>query len=250
MKTITLIFIGIIISFCSQAKVIHVYVALCDNASQGIVPVPEKLGNGDDAYNNLYWGAYYGTKAFFKRSNQWTMVDCQAVNDTIIERCVFQHKASNTYLVAHAYRGRLIKNCIEDFLKAAAGGELPQLYVEGEELDNGNKERLVAYVGHDGLMEFSIDQLPKAKGQAKRDAIVLACISKSYFEEPIRKTGATPLLWTTGLMAPEAYTLEAAVNAWIVGASSEEVREKAAATYHKYQKCGINGARRLLVTGY
>ncbi len=33
---------------------LHVIVALVDNASQGIVPVPVKIGNGDDAFNNLY----------------------------------------------------------------------------------------------------------------------------------------------------------------------------------------------------
>ena len=38
-------------------RVIHAFVALCDNKNQGIVPVQEKLGNGDDAQNNLYWGA-------------------------------------------------------------------------------------------------------------------------------------------------------------------------------------------------
>lgn len=29
-----------------QTKTIHVFVALCDNANQGVVPVPEGLGNG------------------------------------------------------------------------------------------------------------------------------------------------------------------------------------------------------------
>lgn len=44
---------------------LHVIVALVDNAFQGIVPVPAKIGNGDDAFNNLYWGAAFGVKTFF-----------------------------------------------------------------------------------------------------------------------------------------------------------------------------------------
>lgn len=32
-------------------KTIHVYVALCDNVYQGIVPVPKAIGNGDDPRN-------------------------------------------------------------------------------------------------------------------------------------------------------------------------------------------------------
>ena len=33
--------------------VAHVIVALCDNESQGIVPVPARLGNGHDPGSNL-----------------------------------------------------------------------------------------------------------------------------------------------------------------------------------------------------
>lgn len=32
----------------NTARVLHVLVALCDNEHQGIVPVPAKIGNGDD----------------------------------------------------------------------------------------------------------------------------------------------------------------------------------------------------------
>ena len=38
----------------AETKIIHVFVALCDNDSQGIVPVPKKIGNGNDPDNNLY----------------------------------------------------------------------------------------------------------------------------------------------------------------------------------------------------
>jgi len=51
-------------SFCaifpkanSQSKTVHVFVALCDNEFQGIVPVLLTLGNGKDPTRNLYWGA-------------------------------------------------------------------------------------------------------------------------------------------------------------------------------------------------
>ena len=53
------------------------------------------------------------------------------------------------------------------------------------------------------------------------------------------------MLLTTGLMAPEAYTLEAIVRAWVGGGSTAAVREAAAAAYHKYQNCGLRAARKL-----
>src|SRR6188474_1339529 len=55
----------------SQLKTIHVFVALCDNKYQGIVPVSAKIGNGQDAASNLYWGAAYGVKTFFSKSSEW-----------------------------------------------------------------------------------------------------------------------------------------------------------------------------------
>ncbi|MGZ5013499.1 MAG: hypothetical protein ACXV7E_05720, partial [Methylobacter sp.] len=46
---------------------ISVIVSLVDNVSQGIEPVPAKIGNGDDPRNNLYWGAAYGVKTFLSK---------------------------------------------------------------------------------------------------------------------------------------------------------------------------------------
>jgi len=46
-------------------------------------------------------------------------------------------------------------------------------------------------------------------------------------------------------MAPEAYTLEAAVEGWIARENAEQIRERAARAYDKYQKCGLKAAGRL-----
>src|SRR5688572_31348119 len=51
----------------SLTRTIHIFVALCDNKYQGIVPVPAGIGNGQDPKNNLYWGAGYGLKSFFSK---------------------------------------------------------------------------------------------------------------------------------------------------------------------------------------
>jgi len=51
-------------------------------------------------------------------------------------------------------------------------------------------------------------------------------------------------------MAPEAYTLQAALDGWIRNETGEEINERAAQIYQKYQKCVINGARKLFTTGF
>src|ERR1700722_7703404 len=65
-----------------SGRVAHVLVALADNRYQGIVPVPAAIGNGDDLIHNLYWGAGYGLKTFFRRSADWELIGkCQVVKD-------------------------------------------------------------------------------------------------------------------------------------------------------------------------
>jgi hypothetical protein len=99
-------------------------------------------------------------------------------------------------------------------------------------------------------MDFQLEVYPESNGSTVRDAIVLACVSKSFFSKPLRSAGANPLLWTTGLMAPEAYTLKSAIDGWILKESGEDIRMRAAKAYHKHQDCGLNAAKNLLVTGW
>jgi hypothetical protein len=234
-------------------RAIHVFVALADNQHQGIVPVPARLGNGDDPEHNLYWGSAYGVKTFFARSADWMLMSCNAKpKPEVLERCIFKHRRTNTYMVADAYRGSEIREAILDFFDAAAGAS-PESIVASpsvERLSIRGGSNLVAYVGHDGLMDFSLPIIPKRKNATHRDAIILACASKQYFAEVLREGGAYPLLWTTNLMAPEAYTLKSALDGWIGGENSEQIQDRAAGAYDKYQKCGLRAAHRLFATGW
>ena len=239
----------------SAPRVVHVFVALADNQHQGIVPVPARLGNGLDPARNLYWGAAAGVKTFFSRSQDWVSIRClPKPKIEVLERCIFRHRASNVYLVADAYRGDEIRQAILDFFDAAAGAnpETIDASTPGQAVSITSRggANLVAYVGHDGLMDFRLPLVPQRKNQSHRDAIILACISQRFVAEPLRAGGATPLLWTTGLMAPEAYTLKAALDGWIARESSDQIRERAAAAYDKYQKCGMKAARRLFASGW
>jgi hypothetical protein len=99
-------------------------------------------------------------------------------------------------------------------------------------------------------MDFQLPLIPKRKNDIHRDAVILACASKQYFAATLRTGGAYPLLWTTNLMAPEAYTLKSALDGWIAGETADQIRDRAASAYDKYQKCGYNAARRLFATGW
>lgn len=238
----------------SALRLIHVLVALCDNDSQGIVPVPKKIGNGNDPANNLYWGCGYGVKTFFTNSDDWQLLKTVKNPATdVLERCVWKHRRYNCILVADAYRGARIKNCTVNFLQNASGNfsdtvsvivqQKPMLLLVG-------KAQLVSYVGHDGLMDFSIYDPPKQKDGAAKDVMILACASRLYFKDAIRTAGANPVLWTTNLMGPEAYTLKAAIDGWLLHESGEQIRQRAAEAYNKYTKCGMKGALNLFASGF
>tara|TARA_B100001059_G_C17738669_1_gene530318 strand:- start:190 stop:633 length:444 start_codon:yes stop_codon:yes gene_type:complete len=136
------------------------------------------------------------------------------------------------------------------FLGSLAGNQQMKVAHENLELSFAGKVDLMSYIGHNGLMEFSAEGNFKNTSQNKKDAIILACISKSYFSTYLQQTQSNPLVWSTGLMSPKVYTLEWALQGWIQNESSEQIRERAAKAYHHYQKCGLKGAKRLLVTGF
>lgn len=253
MKKSFIVFVLILATFLAKAetKTIHVFVALCDNQYQGIVPVPAHLGNGKELNKNLYWGCGYGVRSFFKlKTKDWNLIKTtKPSNPYILERILFKHATKDVYLLADAYDGEQIKSCTEDFLKASNGQNPIQIKNGETTLNFGGKSNLLSYVGHDGLMDFEVE-IKYQPTTTKRDVIILACYSKNYFSPHIKKAGANPILWTTHLMAPEAYTLKSAIDGWMLNETGKQIDERAAQTYNKYQKCGIKGARNLFTTGF
>lgn len=241
-----------VLSYAQEIKTIHVKVALCDNKYQGIVKVPKGIGNGQDANNNLYWGCGYGIRTFFKKKPEWKEVKRYPANGICLERIVFKHITKPYYLVADAYDGKYIKQCTVDFLNACSGIKKDSLKLD-ENISIGIEgcAKLVAYIGHNGLMDFTLthSKFTNTDGQ-KRDAIILACASKQYFSTFLKSANANPLVWTTNLMCPEAYTLYDAVKSYINGDSASKIRENAASAYSQYQKCSLGAAKKLLVTGW
>lgn len=224
----------------------HVIVALADNEHQGIVPVPKALGNGDDPAHNLYWGAAFGVRTFLKKSSDWKEIRVfEHPSANVLQRSIFVHRDGRTYLVADAYRGQKIRAAIEDFFRIAAGQEPDITNGSVNGMVRSPKATLAVYVGHDGLMDFSLPKTFEGNRDHQRAVIILACASKSYFSAGLRSTGSDPLLWTTGLMAPEAYTLKAALDGWIAEEAPAQIQKRAAEAYAKYQKISLNAAQRL-----
>jgi hypothetical protein len=210
----------------------RVIVALADNDAQGIAPVPATLGDGDDARNNLYWGARYGLKTFFKKDAGWRVVGVQKQpSPDVLERVTFERRDRRgarevtLRVVAEAWRGDEIKAATEAFLDDSGDAHV------------GGGPHVVAYVGHNGLMDFDLPRA-KRKPKAAQGEIVLACISEDYFRDRL----SSPVVLTSSLLAPEGYVVEGAVRAALTG---RDPRLAAAKAYAKYQKISVRAARRM-----
>jgi hypothetical protein len=231
-------------------KTIHILVALCDNKFQGIVPVPAKIGNGQDPENNLYWGCAYGIKSYFKKSSEWKFIKSEKRKGNILERVIFKHASKDYYLIADAYDGKEIKSCTKDFLNSNSGSLKETTTINNKIIGLYGNSDLVAYIGHNGLMDFTLDETYANTDSKKRDCIILACKSRNYFSPYIKNAKSTPLVWTTQFMAPEAYTIHDALSGYVLNENAGQIHQRAAKAYSKFQKCSLKAASNLLATGF
>jgi hypothetical protein len=214
------------------------------------VPVPPKIGNGQDPNSNLYWGNNYGVRSYFKNSRDWKLIKKQFIDSTKLERVVFKHASQNYYLVADAYNGKLIKQSIHDFMFSCSGQLKDTMHVNDQVIGINGNAVLMAYIGHDGLMDFRLADEFDAQPNAPQNFIALACESKQFFSSYIKHTKAYPLLWTKQLMCPEAYTLHDALAAYINNEPQQTVYQRAVSAYSKYQKCSIKESEGILTSGW
>jgi hypothetical protein len=99
-------------------------------------------------------------------------------------------------------------------------------------------------------MDFQIPPIAGTRRDKPRKTIILACASRSFFSPYIRQTVLNLCLWTTGLIAPEAYTLKAALDGWIAHEDDEAIRRRTAQAYDRYQKCGARAALKRFATNW
>jgi len=224
-------------AFAEPAR-IRVFVALADNKSQGIIPVPAKIGNGDDPNGNLYWGCSEALPPVFKASRDWKLVSTAAgPKASILERAVFAHRGGKYELIADAYRGSAIMECTIDFF-AALASDTPVERIP-----------LVAYIGHDGLMDYVLPDVATAKRGPGREAIVLCCKSRDFFGPHLKAVNARPTLLTTQLMYPGGFLLRSALDGWIVGETPAQICQRAAVAYARNQKIGVKVAAGVFASG-
>lgn len=222
--------------------VVHAYIPLCDNIHQGIIPTSSSLGDGMNLKTNLYWATSGGTKAYFKKQNDWVLVyDAFDIDSNVLERLIFKkiYPNSTVYFVADAYRGDRMEVCVNDYLAAISVNHLDTILTSTTDtvLAAGHSD-LIIFNGHNGVMDYiNIKPWPN-KTNKRTDIVMNSCVSYGYLQEEFMLAGGYPLVRSKSLLYPGAYVLEQIINDWVLGKDEKTICLNAGRTYCEKHDCG------------
>jgi hypothetical protein len=231
--------------------VIEVHAPLCDNSI--IACGNPKLGDGDNPATNLYWSTTPGLGEWFaRRGSGWKRV--LATTDTgdpdvlvlhVYRRVVASSEAWRrrgapkqvvVELVIHGWRGKAIDRALAAFAQDVSGvGARTVRLPEGGDVAAGGAAQLVAWVGHNRLMDLASFEWP-APGKLAIGALAIACDTAPYLKRELTAPTRVPLLLTEDLMFANAAPLEAAVLAFATGGGFSQIRTDASVAYAGVQR--------------
>ncbi len=235
----------VIVAKPSGYRIAHVLVCLCDNVHQSILKVPEKIGNGRDLANNLYWGNSEGVVGIFDKAPAWKRVArWQPEGSDILERRIYLNKSQRCLLLVDAYAGEAMKACLTSHLAYLAG--LEALNVSATEttpaFPAGGQADFVGFIGHNGLMDFQLSTPERKADAGPKSTAIFCCHSARYFSPHLATLQVKPLCLTRQNMYPGSFLMREVLAAWLENKSAEQCTAAAAAAYAKNQKISFKAA--------
>jgi hypothetical protein len=213
-------------------RIIHALVCLCDNEHQSIAKVPEKIGRGRDLANNLYWGNAEGLAGVFGKARQ----------EIILERRAYHHAKHKALLVADAYRGESMRECLATYFGYLAGNEAVAVEAGERRFPAGGTADFVAFIGHNGLMDFTLDVPSRESAATPKATAAFCCRSLAYFNPLLTELRAKPYCLTKQNMYPGAFLLRDVLEAWLSGETPQGATARAAVAYAANQKISLKAA--------
>ena len=246
--------------------VVEVHVPLCDNTI--IACGNAKLGDGDNPETNLYWSTTPGFGSWFNRKNGgWKRVlklrEGETGDKDVLALHVYRRTANTPAawrkrgappkmeidIVVHGWRGTAIDRALAAYAADISGEGSRTITLnkaderrtrssaasdakDGDKstLEAGGAAQIVAWVGHNRLMDLEPFQWP-APGKATKGTIAIACHTAAYMEDNVPSATRVPLLMTRDFLFANAAPLEAAVLAFASGGSYSKIRLDAATAY-------------------
>ncbi|MDX2087404.1 MAG: hypothetical protein SFX73_06130 [Kofleriaceae bacterium] len=233
--------------------VVEVHVPLCDSSI--IACGNAKLGDGNNPETNLYWSTTPGFGSWFaRRGSGWKRVLKLTATDSgdpdVLAVHVYRrHVPAPTAwrkqgappniaidLVIHGWRGTAIDRALAAYAADVSGkGARTLTLADGSTIDAGGAAQLVAWVGHNRLMDVDAYAWP-APGGVTKGTIAIACHTADYMEEQVPSATRVPLLMTRDFLFANAAPLEASVLAFAAGGDYARIRLDAATAYAGVRK--------------
>ena len=252
-----------------RPMVVQVHAPLCE---QSIIPCGNaRLGDGESLRTNLYWATTAGFGRWFGRSGGgWKRVlewregetgDPEVLSVMVYRRTIATAaawrkrgapKSFTLYVVIHGWRGTAIDRALKAYARELAGLDerLVQLGAatttaraataattsELELVRAGGGAHLVAYSGHNRLMDYPAAYAWPAPGSRPIGAIAVACHTASYMATQVSSAMRVPLLMTRDFLFANAAPVEGVILAFARGGGYAELRRAAAEAYAGVQK--------------
>jgi hypothetical protein len=232
--------------------VVQVHVPLCDNTILRCGNA--RLGDGNSPRTNLYWATGEGFAGWFgRRGTAWKQVldsDGTAVaDDDVLDVRVWRRSLATStawrrrgapgridvYLVVQAWRGTAIDRGLAAYFDDLYRDRPRRITLsDGAVVDAGGAARIVAYVGHNRLMDVDTPDwtaMARASGTRTKGAVAIACHTAAYMAKHLPAPTRVPLLMTRDFLMASAPTLDGAVVAFAAGGDYRAIRRGAAAGY-------------------
>jgi hypothetical protein len=244
-------------------------VALCDNDSQGIVPVKNrKICMGDVPERNLYWATSGGLKAH-AQTRRWKRVLYEKQpNDLLAARGVWKKKIASggalrqrgvrgpieVYLVGLAYRGVKIRTAMVDYLKAVRRDHGEELALpDGRTITYHGESHVLGFIGHDYFMDEpdipGLLEETDGNGRLAKGVFGLACMSDDFFRPAIERRNTHILVLNKQLAYPSAFTALGVLRAVAAGKSHKGIHREASRAFAKGQNKSVSTMLRALGYG-
>jgi len=234
--------------------VVEVHVPLCEKSI--IACGNAKLGDGDNPATNLYWSTTPGFGEWFARKGSgWKRVlatTTQTGDPDVLALHVYRRtmatppawqrrgapKRFELDVVIHAWRGKAIDRALAAYADDVSGKGTRAVKLADGELVAGGAAQLVAFVGHNRLMDLERFDWP-TPGATAKGTIAIACDTAPYMKKQVSAPTRVPLLMTSDLLFANAAPLEAAVLAFASGAGYAQIRRDAATAYAGVRKRSV-----------
>ncbi len=227
-----------------------IYVALCDNDSQGIVKVKNRrICKGDRPTENLYWATAGGLASTLKNAHWRQRSIAYFPDGDLAVKAVWQksfapggalrargvRRAVDVFVVGLGYRGSRIAVAMTDYLRAVNRDVQASETVDDEALAAGGASHVVGYIGHDYF--YDVDDAGPLLAENRGDSVLhkgtfaLSCTGNVLIRPAIKRANAHILLLNRTLGFPGAWTAEAILAGIADGQSMKQLFRGAAAAF-------------------